>query len=117
MSDISISNSPYTAVSNDIVYGTSNPVGAILIGTGSNGTAITNSIIEFNVYYGTATYSSNTLFYGDTFLGNQVDLYCGAGIPAFSSSGTYSDSRCNSNKQCNFATCTKSNYDFSPAQL
>ena len=28
---------------------------------GSNSTAITNSIIEFNVYYGTATYSSNTL--------------------------------------------------------
>ena len=115
MSDISISNSPYTAVSNDIVYGTSNPVGAILIGTGSNGTSITNSIIEFNVYYGTATYSSNTLFYGDTFLGNQVDLYCGAGITAFSSSGAYSNSRCNSNRQCNFATCTKSNYDFSPA--
>ena len=115
MSDISISNAPFTAISNDIVYGASDPSGAILIGTGSNGTAITNSIIEFNAYYGTATYSTNTIFHGDTFLGNQVDLYCGAGTPAYRSSGSYSNSVCSVNRQCNFATCTKSNYDYSLA--
>ncbi len=115
MSDISISNAPFTAVSNDIVFGASDPSGAILIGTGSNGTAITNSIIEFNAYYGTATYSTNTVFYGDTFLGNQVDMYCGAGAPAYKSSGSYSNSVCSVNKQCNFATCTRSNYDYSLA--
>ena len=115
ISDISISNAPFTLVSNDIVYGASNPSGAILIGTGSNGTSVTNSIIEFNAYYGTATYSTNTIFHGDTFLGNQVDLYCGAGAPAYKSSGSYSDSVCSVNRQCNFATCTKSNYDYSMA--
>ena len=114
MADISISNAPFTAVVNDIIYGASNPAGSVLIGTGSNGTAIVNSIIEFNAYYGTATYSTNTIFKGDTFLGNQVDLYCGAGAPAYSSSGTYLNSKCNINRQCNFASCTKSNYDFSP---
>ena len=115
MSDITISNAPFTAVSNDVVYGTSSPSGAILVGTGSNGTSVTNSIVEFNAYYGMVTYSTNTIFNGDTFLGNHVDLYCGAGIPSYSSSGTYSNSVCSINRQCNFATCIKANYDFSPA--
>ncbi len=117
MSNIYLNDSPYTEISNDIVFGASDPLGAVFIDNMSNSTSVVNTIIEYNAYYGTAVYSMNDVFYGDNMLGNQVDLYCNAGSATYRSSSTYSDSKCSANRQCNFATCSKSNYDFDPSSF
>ena len=115
MSDVYLNDSPHSTISNDIIFGSSDPSGALFIDNKSSSVSVVNSIVEYNAYYGAAVFSTNNLFYGDNLLGNQADLYCSPGPAAYSSSSSYSDSACSVNRNCNFATCEKANYDFNPA--
>ncbi|VVB77102.1 Periplasmic copper-binding protein (NosD) [uncultured archaeon] len=103
MSGIYMVDSGNSTVANNYVLASDSPEGGINLQSGK--TAVINNTIGDNAHYGIVVNSTGSVFQGNKFLNNPVDLVCNY-TAALVYSNTFTNSTCRVSNYCEFATCT-----------
>ncbi|MGC8628789.1 MAG: NosD domain-containing protein [Candidatus Micrarchaeia archaeon] len=107
MSGVFLFDSFNISLANSILGKTSSHEGGLYISGGGKNRIINVSLLT-NLFVGAVINSSGNIFDKDYFANNPVDIYCKS-VFGFVKSNMFSNSTCNTNDYCSFASCRKVN--------
>ncbi|MEM0201003.1 MAG: hypothetical protein QXD23_01210 [Candidatus Micrarchaeaceae archaeon] len=108
VSGMFFNNSSSNKILNSTIYGSQSLSGGVNIKSGNKNSFIGTSFIN-NAYYGLYINSTDNVFNRDIFSENPTDLICGSNAN-IRDTNNFSNTNCQSNQFCNFATCTSNDY-------
>lgn len=107
MSGIYLSQSHLNTINFNRAFAAGSIQGGIGVVGGGNNTIKDNQATN-NAYYGLYINSTNNVFFNNTVIQNPIDIACGTNSQ-LRYENRFSDSRCNVNYYCDFASCSTTN--------